>query len=145
MVFHSVNAYQNNSTNCQFLGPKVKNEKIRSITYFLELQKMIKWMFPKAYIVIFRSASSFKTLVRKNKSFRMALSLIWWPIATLGSILDSQLSWESSKFPLARWSHEVVLYPERTGHPPSHPATHRPYGFSWTDILCGVPSPPQLF
>ena len=30
-------------------------------------------------------------------------------IATLGSILDSQLSWESGKFQLARWSHEVVL------------------------------------
>ena len=28
------------------------------------------------------------------------------------------------KFQLARWSHEVVLYPERTSHPPSH----RPYG-----------------
>ena len=30
--------------------------------------------------------------------------------ATLGSILDSQLSWESSKFHLARWSHEVALF-----------------------------------
>ena len=30
-------------------------------------------------------------------------------IATLGSILDSQPSWESSKIYLARWSHEVVL------------------------------------
>ena len=30
-------------------------------------------------------------------------------IATLGSILDSQLSWESGKFQLARWSHEVAL------------------------------------
>ena len=27
----------------------------------------------------------------------------------LGSILDSQLNWESGKFQLARWSHEVVL------------------------------------
>ena len=42
-------------------------------------------------------------------------------MATLGSILDSQLSWESGKFQLARWSHEVVLFPERTSHPP---ATH---------------------
>ena len=31
-------------------------------------------------------------------------------VATLGSILDSQLSWESGKFQLARWSHEVVLF-----------------------------------
>ena len=38
-------------------------------------------------------------------------------IATLGSILDSQLSWESGKFQLARWSHEVVIFPERTTHP----------------------------
>ena len=35
-------------------------------------------------------------------------------IATLGSILDSQLSWESGKFQLARWSHEVVIFSERT-------------------------------
>ena len=33
-------------------------------------------------------------------------------IATLGSILDSQLSWESCKFQLARWSHEVALFSE---------------------------------
>ena len=30
-------------------------------------------------------------------------------IAILGSILDSQLSWESGKYQLARWSHRVVL------------------------------------
>ena len=30
-------------------------------------------------------------------------------IATLGSILNSQLSWESGKFQLARWSHRVAL------------------------------------
>ena len=29
--------------------------------------------------------------------------------ATLGSILDSQLSWESGKFQLARWSHKVAI------------------------------------
>ena len=42
-------------------------------------------------------------------------------IATLGSILDSQQSWESGKFQLARWSHEVVIFPERTTHPHTHP------------------------
>ena len=31
--------------------------------------------------------------------------------ATLGSILYSQLSIESGKFQLARWSHEVGLFP----------------------------------
>ena len=30
-------------------------------------------------------------------------------IATLGATLDSQLSWESGKFQLGRWSHGVVL------------------------------------
>ena len=39
-------------------------------------------------------------------------------IATLGSILDSQLSWESGKFQLARWSHEVVIFPAIV-HPPT--------------------------
>ena len=36
-----------------------------------------------------------------------------------GSILDSQLSWESGKFQLARWSHEVVWF--STWVPPTHP------------------------
>ena len=46
-------------------------------------------------------------------------------IATLGSILDSQLSWDSGKFQLARWSHELVWlcrwWPPT--QPPTHPAT----------------------
>ena len=33
-----------------------------------------------------------------------------WLIATLGSILDSQLIWESGKSQLARWSHNVALF-----------------------------------
>ena len=41
-----------------------------------------------------------------------------------GSILDSQLSWESGKFQLARWSHEVVWF--STWVPPTHPPTHPP-------------------
>ena len=41
-------------------------------------------------------------------------------IATLGSILDSQLSWESGKFQLARWSHKVVIFSVRTVHPAGH-------------------------
>ena len=36
-----------------------------------------------------------------------------WYIASLGSILDSQLSWESGKFQLARWSHTVALLSDR--------------------------------
>ena len=44
-------------------------------------------------------------------------------IATLGSILDSQLSWESGKLQLARWSHRVVLFLVRTD--PTRPTTRR--------------------
>ena len=39
---------------------------------------------------------------------------VWCPrpsIATLGSIFDSQLSWEFGKYQLARWSHRVVIFP----------------------------------
>ena len=49
-------------------------------------------------------------------------------IATLGSILDSQLSWESSKFQLARWSHGVVIFPIR--NPPIHPPPK--FGMLWS-------------
>ena len=49
-------------------------------------------------------------------------------IATLGSILDSQLSWESGKLQLARWSHRVVLFLVRTD--PTRP-THPPDGLVW--------------
>ena len=71
---------------------------------------------------------------------------IFFHIATLGSILDTQLSWESSKFQLARWSHEVVLFlvrtdPTRPGRP--DPTTRRvslkmPLKHVWR--LCGVPT-----
>ena len=40
-------------------------------------------------------------------------------VATFGSILDSQLSWESDKFQLAGWSQEVRMFLKR--EPPSHP------------------------
>ena len=45
-------------------------------------------------------------------------------IATLSSILDSQSSWESCKFYLARWSHGVALFLEDPGHPPTQPPSH---------------------
>ena len=37
-----------------------------------------------------------------------------WYIATLGSILDSLLTWESGEFHLARWNHEVTIFLVRT-------------------------------
>ena len=86
-----------------------------------------------------------------------------WVIATLGSILDSQLSWESGKFQLARWSHEVVLFPERTTQhkccatdPPTHSPNHmdfldryfvrcpHPINECVIKFSCAV-SPPPLF
>ena len=51
-------------------------------------------------------------------------------IATLGSILDSQLSWESGKFQLARWSHRVALW-SSLDHPP-------PTAKLFLTMLCGV-------
>ena len=64
-------------------------------------------------------------------------------IATLGSILDSQPSWESGKFQLARWSHEVVIFPERTNHPPTLKWNVRcppPRPLKHLRALCGVPT-----
>ena len=56
-------------------------------------------------------------------------------IATLGSILNSELSWESGKSKLARWSHNVALFSK--SHPPTHP-THslrnRPAAHLFSDI-----------
>ena len=43
------------------------------------------------------------------------------PVATLGSILDSQPSWKSGKLQLARWSHELVLFSVETGLPSTRP------------------------
>ena len=69
-------------------------------------------------------------------------------IATLGSILDLQVSWESGKLQLVRWSREVALFPVNT-----HPSTHPPPKFgrlgshhllSWqipSNGMCGVPPP----
>ena len=44
-------------------------------------------------------------------------------IATLSSILDSQLSWESGKFKHARWSHNVALFSKNH---PTHSLRNRP-------------------
>ena len=62
-------------------------------------------------------------------------------IATLGSILDCQLSWESGKFQLARWSQEVVLFPERTTHPPTD---HMDFLAEYTPLCICAVSPPLL-
>ena len=70
-------------------------------------------------------------------------------VATLGSILDSQLSWESGKFQLARWSHRVALFSGLDQPPPTHPqlsffckycAVSPPQ-----QSMCGVPPPSICF
>ena len=62
-----------------------------------------------------------------NFFFRLDLHIMWLAgyvnyqnaiVATLSSILDSQLSRESGKFQLARWSHYVALI--STMKPPTH-------------------------
>ena len=62
----------------------------------------------------------------------------WANIATLGSILDTQLSWESSKFQLARWSHEVAILSHQTTPTPTPTPPPTILVFS-SLILCGVP------
>ena len=54
--------------------------------------------------------------------FSTAVSPIKWFLPHSVSILDSQLSWESGKFQLARWSHEVALLP-RCDDPATQPPT----------------------
>ena len=44
---------------------------------------------------------------------------LFYIFATFGSILASQLIWESGKVQLARWSHNVALF--SWNHPPTHP------------------------
>ena len=56
--------------------------------------------------------------------YQKYLSCYWINFATLGSILDSQLSWESGKFQLARWSHNMALL--SWNHLPTHPLTCSP-------------------
>ena len=64
--------------------------------------------------------------------------------ATLSSILDSQQSWKSGKYQLARWSHEVVL--KSLDHPPTQPPTQP----STELVICtgtriwGAVSPPLI-
>ena len=53
--------------------------------------------------------------------------------------LDSQLSWESGKFQLARWSHEVVLFSVWTD-----PTTQSSLRTCFFFQCCAV-SPPHLF
>ena len=76
-----------------------------------------------------------RTQLREHSSLTSASFPRFLPHS--GSILASQLSWESGKFQLARWSHEVVLFPD-LDHPPTHPQ------LSFFFLCCAV-SPPQLF
>ena len=63
----------------------------------------------------------------------MAWYLISVFIGTLGSILDSQLNWESVKFQLARRSQRVTLFSDLDQ---PHPTAKL-----FLAMLCGVPTP----
>ena len=79
----------------------------------------------------------------------------YYNIATLGSILNCQLSWESGKLKLTRWSHRVALF-SGLDHPPTaklffvnvvqclHPnkvcAVSPPPSICFLSMLCGVPT-----
>ena len=45
-------------------------------------------------------------------------------IATLGPILQFQLSWKSCKSQHESWGHRVVLFSKRTVHPTGRPSAH---------------------
>ena len=80
-----------------------------------------------------------KEILKKIKGIfgiRRIHSCLLCIIATLGSILDTQLSWESSKFQLARWSHEVAILSHRTT--PPHP-DHTSFFLS-NSVRCPHPS-----
>ena len=90
------------------------------------------------YILLRKIVSTMKIETSLSEWVEISILVDIIIVATLGSILDSQLIWESGKSQLARWSHKVELFPER-----NHPST-RPYGFSSLNILpelCAV-SPP---
>ena len=65
-------------------------------------------------------------------------------VATLGSILDSQLSRESGKFQLTRWSHEVAILC-RWHHPPTQPPHQLEIRSLNFFFQCCAVSSPQLF
>ena len=65
-------------------------------------------------------------------------------IATLGSILDFQLSWKSGKFQLARWSHEVVIFSARTDRPTDRPTRPTSQSSFQTSILPSMSNNPNV-
>ena len=91
----------------------------------------------------FASTTSFTFLPQQNKDCQTHIFMIinrevfsWklascfvtcynlYVFATLGFILDSQSSWESCRFYLARWNHGVALFLEDPGHPPTLPTAN---------------------
>ena len=71
-----------------------------------------------------------KNCLGPDRIFVWQLSII----ATLGSILDSQLSWESGKLQLARWSNRVVLFLVRTN--PTRPTRRVSFKGPISQLLC---------
>ena len=67
----------------------------------------------------------FKRLIERGCPRLKWKQLQYRNFATPGSILDSQLSWKSGKFQLARWNHRVAKLCGEP-HPPTRPPNHPP-------------------
>ena len=143
--------------------------KAMMVTNPIRICRHIKPKFHPVSLTDFCFICFLQKIITKSQLKSVPVVLSWFYIATLGSILDSQSSWESGKFQLARWSHEVALFPVRI--PPTHPPTHPPPmlgrpescgdvpTIDWTSYqilsnvmcgqitsigMCGVPYPPLL-
>ena len=117
-----------------------------------KISKIATWSFIHSWIKALLE-SGYNIWQKKFHMLRIARTASM--IATLGSILDSQLSWESGKYQLARWSHKVEIFPERKPHcqPSTHPPTHPTIWISelffvsgpHEESMCGIPPPSKGF
>ena len=103
----------------QFKPPQYKSEKVNSI--------ILSWILWERKFKTFTTVSwNINTFFNNDiqifiKNIRMFIfGQLWYykHIATFGSILYSQLSWESGKFQFARWSQTVALW-SSLDHPPT--------------------------
>ena len=76
----------------------------------LKLENQTKWKFSTHHETYFVGYGP-------SNICQIAFSVLILPHS--GSILDSQQSWKSGKFQLARWSHKVAIFSVRVP-PPSH-------------------------
>ena len=124
LQFHTIQYYHIYHHNISSIPSKTISHHTTIIPFILrDGSKMIwwSWFLYQFSMVMCWSQFIYVSAARwfdNHDLFVHAARLFSDHIATLGSIFDSQLSWESSKFQLARWSHKEVLFPIRTTHPP---------------------------